>query len=96
MVRVRARDRRIAADHEIEPSILVLCQVAHSTSLEAHSVQNAGVLRQLTCGVDHPLRNIQMGNMQALARERNREAARTGSGIENSAHAAQPRRDLAL
>jgi len=41
-------------------------------------------------------RNIQMGDMKALARERNREAARPGSGIENRAHTAQPRRDLAL
>src|SRR6516162_4140446 len=47
-------------------------------------------------GVDHALRNIQMGDMKALARERNREAARPGSGIENRAHTVQPRRDLAL
>jgi hypothetical protein len=37
-----------------------------------------------------------MGDMEALARERNREAARPGSGIENRTHADQPRRDLAL
>ena len=37
-----------------------------------------------------------MRDMEALAREWNREAARHGSGIENRAHTAQPRRDLAL
>jgi hypothetical protein len=45
---------------------LVQCQVAHSTPLETHSAQNASVLRQLACGVDHPLRNIQMGDIEAL------------------------------
>src|SRR5262249_50005311 len=96
VVRIRVRDRGIAADGEIEPSILVLRQVAHSTPLEMHSVQNAGVLRRRACGVNHALRNIQMGDVKASACERNREAARPGSSIENCAHTIQPRRDLAL
>jgi hypothetical protein len=45
---------------------LIQRQVARSTALETHCVQNASVLRQLACGVDHPLRNIQMGDIEAL------------------------------
>ena len=37
-----------------------------------------------------------MGDMEALARERNREAAGPGSGIENRAHTPQPILDLAV
>jgi hypothetical protein len=96
VVRIRVRDRGIAADDQIERFILVPCQVAHSTPIEPHSVQNAGVLRQLACGVDHALRNVQMGDLKASASERNREAARPGSSIENLVHTVQPRRDLAL